>query len=98
MSQSGHPMTWHAVPNAVCKMTWGSCKTFTPESVCTMLLLHLVALLLLVACSGLPAAQTGQQQVVLLAQGVIQLPLLLTHLKHSNQLCLQQTGHMLLLP
>lgn len=82
---------------ALCKVTRGSCKPFIPESVCTMLLLHLVALLLLVVCSCLPAAQTGQQQVVLLAQGVIHLPLLLTHLKHSCQLCLQQTGHMLLL-
>lgn len=61
-----------------------------PESVCTVALLCLMALLLLMVCSGLPAVQTSQQQVVLLTQGVVYLPLLLANLKHSCQLCLRQ--------
>lgn len=61
-----------------------------PESVCTVVLLGLMALLLLMACSFLPAAQASQQQVILLTQGIVHLPLLLTNLKHSCQLCLQQ--------
>lgn len=77
--------------HAWCMVTQGACKPSTmPESVCTVLLHHLVALLLLVARSCLPTAQTRQQQVELLTQGVVHLPLLLTHLKHSCQLCLQQ--------
>lgn len=61
-----------------------------PESICTIVLLCLMALLLLMLCSGLPAVHTGQQQVILLTKGVIYLPLLLADLKHSCQLCLQQ--------
>ena len=61
-----------------------------PESICTIVLLCLMALLLLMLCSGPPTVHTGQQQVILLTKGVIHLPLLLADLKHSCQLCLQQ--------
>ena len=61
-----------------------------PECVCTVVLLGLVALLLLMVCSFLPAAQASQKQVILLTQGIVHLPLLLTNFKYSCQLCLQQ--------
>lgn len=56
----------------------------TPGSVCTALLQQVMPLLLLVSGPVPPGVKTPQQQVILLTQRIITLPLLLTHLKHSG--------------
>ena len=57
-----------------------------PESICAVVLSLLVPLDALVVGSCLPVMQAGQQQIILITQGIVQLPLLLAHLKDPAQL------------
>lgn len=60
-----------------------------PEGVCTALLQQVMPLLALMSSPVSPGLQASSQQLKLLAERVKALPLVLTHLKHPGQLCLQ---------